>query len=204
MNEYKYGTVRVPPSKFGNWEVIKFTITEEEAKFYNMRNIINRRSLLNVEQGEFVRLVKGGSEVVMSNTLMELETNQVAYENATGNVLIAGLGMGMILDAILSKPDVTKVRIIELDQDIIDNIGVLYKDHPKVEIVQGSIFDYTLQKDEYYNYIWFDIWTYITNDNIEEILELHSKFCRHCKWMSFWSIEFYDEEHFEDIGGILI
>ena len=61
----------------------------------------------------------------------------------------------MILDAILSKPDVNFVRVIELDQSIINNIGVLYKDDPRVEIIQGDILKYKPSESEKYDYIWF-------------------------------------------------
>ncbi|NNH78919.1 hypothetical protein HLH17_14950 [Acinetobacter sp. ANC 5380] len=202
-NTFKYGQVQVKPSKFGEWQIIEFEISDSDASFFNMRNAINGRSHLNVEAGSYTRLMKA-NEVVMSNTQMELQSNSVAYENATGNVLIAGLGMGMILDAILSKPDVKSVLVVEFDQHIVDHIGAYYKDDSRVEIIQGSIFDYQLTDNEHYDYIWFDIWTFLSQDNCEEFITLYEKFEDHCDWMSFWGLEYFYEEYFEDCGKVLI
>lgn len=51
--------------------------------------------------GKYLRLEQiSTGYVVMSNTPMECATNKIAYEMANGSVLMAGLGMGMILEAI--------------------------------------------------------------------------------------------------------
>ncbi|QHJ74631.1 polyamine aminopropyltransferase [Vibrio phage VH2_2019] len=55
----------------------------------------------------------------MSFTAMELESHAFHIERAKGHVVIVGLGMGMILMNVLSKPDVTKVTVVELDPSVI-------------------------------------------------------------------------------------
>lgn len=200
---FEYGQVRVKPSSFGEWEISNFNITEEDAKFFNMRNVFNNRQHLNVKAGSYTKLIKNG-DVVMSNTQMELDTNAIAYSEAQGTILIAGLGMGMILDAILSKPDVNFVRVIELDQSIINNIGVLYKDDPRVEIIQGDILEYKPSESEKYDYIWFDIWTFICEDNCDDFLNLYNTFKNNCEYMSFWGLEYFSEEYFEGCEQVLL
>lgn len=51
--------------------------------------------------------------LMMSDGPYERRTNYAVVRAATGNVLIGGLGIGMILKPILCNPDVTHVVVIE-------------------------------------------------------------------------------------------
>lgn len=190
-NNFVYGTTRVKPNKkFGNWRIEEFTVTENEAKFFNMRMHFQGKLDECIQAGQYLRLEQlSTGYVVMSNTPMECNTNQVAYDYARGSVLVAGLGMGMILEAMLSKPEVTHIRVIEIDKDIIDYVGGFFKDDPRVEIIQGDILNYYPTKDEFYNYVWIDIWDDINNQNEPQIAELNERFKDHCNEMNLWSMD---------------
>jgi hypothetical protein len=57
--------------------------------------------------------------LMMSDTRMEHYTNYKVVREARGNVLIAGLGLGMILHPILAKKEVLSVTVIEKYADVI-------------------------------------------------------------------------------------
>lgn len=187
---FVFGSTRVKPSKFGDWSIKEFVVTEFDAEMFNFRQKLQGRSNESIEAGTYTRLVQQSTGyAVMSNTPMELNTNRIAYENAHGNVLIAGLGMGMILDALLSKQDVTRIKIIEVDKDVIDYVGGFYKDEQRVEIIHADIRSYQPSLDEFYDYIWLDIWDNIDERNIDEMIELNGKFAKHCSKMNIWSMD---------------
>lgn len=188
--DFVYGSTRVKPHIFGDWLIKEFEVSEEEAKFFNMRLRFQGKEDQSIVAGTYQRLEQiSTGYVVMSNTPMECNTNKIAYEKARGSVLMAGLGMGMILEAVLSKPEVTHVRIIEIDKDIIEYVGSFFKADPRVEIIHGDIFKYIPAIDEFYNYIWLDIWDGIHQNNEPEFQMLNDRFKDHCNEMNLWSMD---------------
>lgn len=117
--------------------------------------------LHGIPSGKFIRLTHKG-EVVMSNTSMEKRTNSSFVINAHGNVLIGGLGIGLILLAIQDKEDVKQITVVEKAKDVIELVGGQLPLNSKVHIVHDDVFDYApLFK---YNTIYMDIWNYINSD----------------------------------------
>lgn len=189
-SEYVYGSTRVKPKKFGDWKITEFTVSDADAKRFNLRQAFQGKPQEMIAAGTFVRLEQLSTGfVVMSNTPMEMNSNRVAFKNANGKVLVAGLGMGMILDAMLTKPEVTHIRVLEIDKDIIDYVGSFYSNDDRVEIIHQDIRTYIPASDEYYDYIWLDIWDDIDQRNIDEFIELNELFSKHCKKMNLWSMD---------------
>lgn len=56
----------------------------------------------------------------MSTSMLEIESHAWHLHCSKGNVLIAGLGMGMFLHAVAAKPDVDHVVVLELDAEVIE------------------------------------------------------------------------------------
>lgn len=190
QNSFEYGSTRVKPHRFGDWVIEEFTVSEDEAKFFNMRQAFQGKHSEMITAGKFLRLMQVSTGyTVMSNTPMELKSNEIAFKNARGSVLIAGLGMGMILEAMLTKSEVTHIRIIEADMAIIQYVGNFFKDDPRVEIIHGDIHEYEPASDEQYDYIWIDIWDDIDERNIEQMAELNERFSKHCINMNLWSMD---------------
>ena len=182
------GKVRVKPCQFGKWVIQEFAVTESNADFHNLRCRLRGEYEQMVKAGTYLRLRDDNGVVVMSNTQMEIDTNRIVVEHAEGNVLIFGLGIGMVIEALLVKPTVTSIKVIELDEDIIEHVGLLYKDEPKIAIQQGDCLSYLPKENEHYDYIWFDIWDDINKANIQQMEELYCRFKGHCTAMNFWSI----------------
>lgn len=62
----------------------------------------------------YVRLFdKMKKQVVMSDTPMEKHTNQEFLDAAHGDVLIAGLGIGLIVMPLLDDPEITSITVVE-------------------------------------------------------------------------------------------
>lgn len=59
-------------------------------------------------------------EAWMSTSMLEIESHAWHLHCSTGNVLIAGLGMGMFLHAVAAKEEVKKVVVLEIDPDVIE------------------------------------------------------------------------------------
>lgn len=123
----------------------------------------------------------------MSNTPAEIRDHIGFIYQAKGNVLIAGLGLGMVLKALLEKGDVTHITVVEKSEDVIKLVSPFYQDE-RVTIIHEDIFNY--KPEEIFDYSWFDIWTYICGDNYDDMKRLNRKFSRSVRNKGYWC---YDE-----------
>lgn len=154
--------------KIGNWELDHFTIGE--------RDIIGL--VQGISPGTYVRLMHEG-EVVMSNTDMEKRTNADFCRKAYGNVLIGGLGIGMIILAIQDKQEVKSITVIEKNQEVIDMIASQLKFNEKVKIIHADVFEWKPDKGVKYDVSYMDIWSYINHDVYEnEMKPLKRRYAR--------------------------
>ena len=134
-----------------------------------------------VSKGTYMRLKHNG-EVVMSNTYMEERTNMDFIYNAYGDILIGGLGIGMIIMAIQDNPEVKSITVIERYEEVINMVATQLKFNDKVKIINADVFDWKPEKGNKYDVIYMDIWNYI-NEVIynEEMKPLKRKFSRYLK-----------------------
>jgi len=75
------------------------------------------------------------------NSIDEIALTQLysSYDLAYGDCILSGLGMGILIDMIISKPNVTRIRVYEKDADVIA-INRKFGDIPsKVEIINEPI-----------------------------------------------------------------
>jgi len=175
--------VTVPEGVSGCWAVERFTVTEHGS----MMSYITGRGR-GTPQGEYTRLTCGRC-VVMSDTPDEMRDHWQAVRNARGECLIHGLGLGMVVNACLLKPEVSKVTVIELEPDVIalvaDHYRGLFGD--RVEIVQADALTWEPPKNTRYNMVWHDIWPDICADNLDEMKRLHRRYGRRSDWQGSWS-----------------
>jgi hypothetical protein len=184
---FVFGSLSVPDGRVGPWAIETFDLSEAEASLHNLRCMMNRRRLEVTEPGTYRRLIHDRRGVVMSNTPMEVRTNRAAYRAATGRVLINGLGLGMLLEGVLSKPDVTAVRVIEIDPQVIALTGAHYRKDPRVEIVQADAHTYRPARGERFDYVWHDIWDDIQADNLPSMATLMRRYRTRAPAQGVWS-----------------
>lgn len=145
-----------------NWRIRTFTVEPND-----YRKIIYDRIL----PGKYVMLQSKNlrkhnmeyNSCMMSDTPMERFTNQDFINYAKGNVLIAGLGIGMVPAALAAKNEVTSITIIELDPEVISLVEPLIRKYVpnqhKITIVQADAYTYPeTYTGEKYDFTWLDIW----------------------------------------------
>jgi len=182
-DEYK---VNIPEGKSGDWEVKRFTVTEEQAKFDMMRGMFHGGRY--TPAGTYTSIQRNG-KIIMSDTPNEIRDHYQIIRMARGKVLINGLGIGMVLGAVLAKPEVTHVTVIDLSPDVISLVGNYYKQKygDKVEIICADAFTWKPPKNVRYDVVWHDIWDDICSDNLPEMAKLHRKYGKCCDWQDSWA-----------------
>lgn len=90
----------------------------------------------------------------------DLPIERVQQERDTagfrGDVLISGLGVGMIATILLHKRFVKSVTVIERSIDV----GALVVPHldPRIRVIHADVFDYLAEANDRYDYVFHDIW----------------------------------------------
>lgn len=152
---------------------------------------------------KYKRLVLKGQGVMMSDTPMERNTNYEFLHKANGDVIVFGLGLGLIILPLLSDQNIKTIRVVELDQSLIDLVTPILKQHDKenkLTVVQGDCFTYVPEKGSKFDTVYFDIWLSICDDNYEEQKKLERGFRKYLnkenpnKFMDSWMKSYYKKE----------
>ncbi len=198
----------IPEGRSDDCSIEHFNVTEKDFEFSKIQAMQHGPSTL-VSPGRYARL-NVGRALMMSDTPAEQRSNRWFVSMAAGDVLIAGLGLGMVLIPVLRKRDVQSVTVIEKHQGVIDLVegGIRAKmsssENNKLLVICEDIFDWKLPprsafrlKDQNtlvgrWHTIYFDIWPDACGDNLEEITKLKRRFARRLRrddpnsWMGAW------------------
>ena len=189
LNEVRVADI-VPEGSLGRAKIRPHTVSEMEAwqaARHGMRSL----------PGERVAQLFVDGQLVMSDSMAERSSNFEVCWKAKGEVLVAGLGVGMILRPLLTNPEVVSVTVVEECQDAIDLVSPHYT-HEKLSVVQGDIYTWRPAKGAKYDVIYFDIWGDIMTTNLAKMAKLHQAFKSYKRnpgsWMNSWS-----REHLQDL-----
>lgn len=176
----------IPPSQFGSARVEHFDVSEDASMMTALR------PGEYVPPGRYARLYVGGT-MFMSDTPMERNTNYSVVRNAHGDVLIAGLGIGLILVPILKKADVRHVTVIEKSADVVALVAPQFA-CDRLTVICADIYEWRPAKGTKFNTVYFDIWSGQSTDDLEDMTRLHrtfrpffvSKGDDPVRWMDSW------------------
>jgi hypothetical protein len=138
--------------------------------------------------GSYTRLDVDG-RLWMSDTDDEARDHAEAYWEAQrrgGRVLIHGLGLGMVVGAVLALPQVEHVDVVEIDPRVARLIGPHYESE-RCTVHVGDALTYAWPAGSRWNVVWHDIWPEITASNLPEMHRLHRRFGRRADWQGSWA-----------------
>jgi spermidine synthase len=172
----------VPPGEKGVAAISHY----EVSRLDSLRDLM---SGIRTDPGR-ICILRVNKETMMSDTHAEHWSNYQILREARGNVLIAGLGIGMVLQGIVKKPEVQSVTVVEKYQDVIDLVGPTVPKN-KVTIIHGDIFTWRPAVGTKFDTIYFDIWADATDGKATpDKRKLAAAFRRYKApggWMKSWS-----------------
>lgn len=109
---------------------------------------------------------------VMSDTPAEILEHWHPLNNAEGNVVITGLGLGCLPHALLTLDSVRRIDIFDIDPDVIELTGPYLTMDERVNIWEASAADFDVVKQIAtevggWDYAWHDIWSHISPRNLK-------------------------------------
>lgn len=158
--------VDVPPGSAAGATVERFIV---ERGIGQLRTVFEGRAL---PPGEYSRLRIAGASAWMTDTPAEYRDAVPFIHCARGSVLISGLGLGMVVKAVLKKSDVEHLTVIEVHPGVIALVGPAYQD-PRLRIIEADCR--TWKPDRKFDWAWHDIWGDLSTDDLPEMATL----CRH-------------------------
>ncbi len=183
----------------GNCKLMCYEYKERNDILYNLRAARDGHAFMTMYEGTYVKLIIDG-KLFMSDTNMEKLTNSDFIQKANGKVLIAGLGIGLLLENLMKKlksKEITEIVVVENNKNVIDIVAPFFKDK-KIKIIEGDIFNF--KTGDKFDSIYFDIWESINQDNYKEMKELHKKFKYNLNrenslcYMNSWMKEYLQKE----------
>lgn len=164
--------------RFGKYGIAvrdnKIYVDRSIQKFYGIEHDNSKiyKTVSLVKESEYSKY----PDIIMSTSKLEQLIYQNFIDNATGDVLIFGLGLGFIIFPLLTDESITSVTVIDNDVDIINTVSPIiekYDVYNKLQIVEGDLYTYHQQiPNEKYDYIYFDIWSILTSDIVTEATAL--------------------------------
>lgn len=155
-------------------------VHDAPSDFVRMREAIRGRAIGN---GIFTRLLVNG-RLWMTDTDYEWRSNLEAVSKMTGDVLIAGLGIGFVIHPILSRAN--SVTVIENNADV---IALVHPHFPTISVVQADAREWTPPRKAY-DAVYLDIWPDVPNhDDWEDIKALKKRYrpsLRKGGWIGAW------------------
>lgn len=174
-----------PACKNDGAEIIVFEVDEADIRLVNLQYAFSGMGSRRIYPGTYRKLItthesNGHSFRVlqMSDTYAELRDHHWFVANAKGGILVTGLGLGVVANALLLKQDVELITIHEINQSVIDLVApLLYQKYgeDRLQILCVDALDYKPEPNEQYDYIWHDIWPEIRSDNKPQYTKLKRK-----------------------------
>ena len=193
-NEYIGGMHKILEERTGRRFSIKYReATLEDCRLENDRCLLsfNFRTHFDLRPGIYTYLCED-DEYIMSDTATEIFTNVEFISRVHGDVLIGGLGLGIMPKILQELPRVTSVTIIEKESEVIslveDQLGL-----PRhIEVIKADVFEWRPKKT--YDVIYLDIWRDISTFVLQECDFLENSFQKFLKprkksWIGSWRQE---------------
>lgn len=118
--------------------------------------------------------------VMMTDIEIEQLSCEVLLENAYGDVLFTGLGLGLHIGMLIDSGKADRISVLEKHQEVIDLVGPYF---PNVEIFHGDAFTWVPSRK--FDCIWHDIW--YDRDTAEDAEFMFERFSPYCNWQAAWN-----------------
>jgi hypothetical protein len=162
----------IPSGESGLWVIKKETVPEPLPHFHPR---LKKRLVLPA--GTYTRLLRStestmhiGGEVVMEDTIFELQTHLRFMLRARGRVLITGLGLGCVVRGCLANPAVKHVVCVEKDMHVLRLVAQHMPKDRRLTIVVADALKWCKHPELKFDCAWHDLWT--DSDNGEEHLQV--------------------------------
>lgn len=162
--------VEIEDGEAGNAKIDHFTIEEDDHKVFHY-------GARAPEPGTYTRLTVDGV-LMMTDTWAEKMDHSLAVARSTGDVLVTGLGLGMVANAMALRDTVKSVTVIENSEGVIELVKSSL--HEKVEVIHADAFTWEPGDRGPFDFIWHDVWPDICSGDNPARAAMIAHYGPHC------------------------
>ncbi len=150
--------VTIPEQRIGGFTISHLT---SDAESWRWQSYLRSK---NEPPGETCTVLTHDSYPMpmMQDSHAEYKEHLWLWKKAQGKVLIGGLGIGMVNEVLISDTSITKVTILEKNQEVIDMVWPYCAKDERFELIHADIHTWTPPEGSHWNVAWFD--TYHAGD----------------------------------------
>lgn len=185
--------VHLPLVERGVWRIDRTVVSERKAQYLELRAAIGGGGGLGrgrVRAGEAITMLYRDRALVMSDTPDELRDFYQFWRRARGHVLVNGLGLGCAVRALLIWPQVERVTVVEIDDDLLAMMRPLLGPQVargRVNLIHDDALTVRWPVGQRFDSAWHDVWDDICGDNWPEIRRLHRRYGGRVDHQESWS-----------------
>jgi hypothetical protein len=209
MKQPEIPLVDIPDMTFGEDDrfiINRFKVGKKDAINFNTHHLANGSQTRFILPGKYTRLIEKDTSgdfsldgekymIWMSDTPAERQDHMALYEMAKelgGTVLVHGLGLGVIVNALLELDNIEHVSVWDIEEDILEHVGGFYQKKfgsKRISFVHGDAFDHRPPKGKDWTLVWHDIWPSLSSDNLKPMQRMCARFRTRCVWQECWGRE---------------
>ena len=176
-------TVNIPEGQLGDYAIAHYT-NDTTHKLWQ-----DYLTLKNENYDNYTVLLKEGCPMpIMQDSEAEYNEHQWLWDNAEGDILIGGLGLGLIHQPLIDNPAVTSVTVIELEQDVVDLVWTDCAKDDTFTLIVGDFETWNPPDGSFWDVVWCDTWLIDNPLSLAEYKTLMTtKYGAYCDKISFWS-----------------
>lgn len=196
LNERIPSVPDLPEGESDGWSLKRFEIEDDvRMRLANMRMAMKGVGDRMVIPGTYTRLFRGDT-LVMSDTPAEKSDHVSFVIQSRGRVLIGGLGMGMVLNAVARREVVEHVTVIELEDGPINLVWDFYKERygDKIDLIQADVREWK-SPGQRWDCVWMDIWDDICADDWDEHKLLKRRYAQKADYVDTWVHDLVQDLH---------
>lgn len=166
----------IPEDEVGAVAVKHMVVSDETASLQRLGGLFSGKGgeWRDFESGTYCKLVNKEKQTIeMSDTPMERRTNLDFIRNAHGDVLIGGLGIGMIIVPLLMRDNIVSITVVEINKDVIELVWKHIVTLPRrctLRLFNEDVIEWRpAEKGVKFDSLYFDIWPDICADNWDEM-----------------------------------
>lgn len=180
--EFKSPISHYPVMENGNFKISK--IVMEAGRPMEM---ITQRGFIRYETDIELTVLKENNKLWMSDRPSELQDMENLARYAKGNVVVAGLGLGVLIHILDAIEEVESITVVEINHDLIEMISPLLP--PKARVIEDDWHQWIQRVEENYDYYILDIWPDICEDNFRGMLDAWEAIKNKKKEGGIWGME---------------
>ena len=147
--------VDIPAAVSGDYENAHYTDATTDRRWQSYLSIKN-----DTDQAHTVLIKDSCPMPIMQDSEAEYNEHQWLFDNATGDVLVGGLGLGLLHGPLMDNPDVTSVTIIEISQDVVDLVWEHCEKDETFSLIMADFETWVPPEGTTFDIVWGDSWIF--------------------------------------------